>query len=132
MDAERGNLHHANLRSADLTSANLRGANWRGANWRDANWRDANLTDTNLTGAKLSWSSHALISEILWRVADTESRQMLAALVGRRTGWCWIDCWKDWQASAHPEYGWALAELAQWVQDGDDAPDFLRALAKED
>ena len=42
----------------------------------------AYLQRANLQGAKISWSSHALLSEILWRAADTEARQTLAQ-VGR-------------------------------------------------
>ena len=44
--------------------------------------RGAYLEGAYLQGAKISWSSHALLSEILWRAADTEARQTLAQ-VGR-------------------------------------------------
>jgi len=82
----------------------------------------AYLQRANLQGAKISWSSHALLSEILWRAADTEARLMLAAFVGRKTDWCWSE-WATWD---HPEREWALAELRKWVQDGDEAPDLVR------
>jgi hypothetical protein len=47
---------------------------------------------------------------------------MLATYVGRQVSLCW----KDWEKFQHPERGWAIKELAKWVKDGDDAPDFIR------
>lgn len=119
-------LRYAILDGAILDGALLQGANLQGASLRFAYLRfaylgHANLRDVDLQGARLSWSSHNLLSEILWRAADTESRQMLAAFVGRKTDWCW-DEWETWQ---HPEREWALAELAKWVRDGDDAPEIV-------
>ena len=87
-----------------------------------ADLQGADLQEAYLRGAKISWSSHALLSEILWRAADTEARQMLASFVGRMTDWCW-DQWAKWE---HPEREWAIAELRKWVQDGDGAPDLVR------
>ena len=125
-------LEGANLRGAYLEGANLRGADLRGADLEGADLEDAYLEGAYLRGAylrgadlgeaKISWSSHAMISEILWRAADTEARQMLAAFVGRMTDWCW-DQWAKWD---HPEREWAIAELRKWVQDGDGAPDLVR------
>ena len=92
------------------------------ADLQEAYLQGADLQEAYLRGAKISWSSHAMISEILWRAADTEARQMLAAFVGRMTDWCW-DQWAKWD---HPEREWAIAELRKWVQDGDGAPDLVR------
>jgi hypothetical protein len=129
-DLRDANLGGADLRGAYLSGANLggaylSGANLRGADLSGADLRDANLRDANLRGAKISWSSHAMLSEILWRAADSEPRQMLAAYVGQRLDWCWRQ-WLVWQ---HPEKGWALDVLACWVREGDGAPDELHELA---
>lgn len=120
------NLQDAYLQRADLQDANLQDANLRRADLWGANLRGADLWGAVLWGAKLSWASHNLLSEILWRAADTEARQMLAAFAGRRTDWCW-GRWAGW---AHPERDWAIAELAKWVQDGDDAPELIRKETK--
>jgi len=120
-------LGGADLRGADLVGADLKGADLVGADLKGADLRGADLVGAYLRGAylegaKISWSSHALLSEILWRAADTEARLMLAAFVGRMTDWCW-DQWAKWE---HPEREWAIAELRKWVQDGDGAPDLVR------
>ena len=71
--AEVVKLHGCWLRGEDGgRRAYLRGAYLEGAY----------LQGAYLQGAKISWSSHALLSEILWRAADTEARQTLAQ-VGR-------------------------------------------------
>ena len=82
----------------------------------------ADLSGANLSDVTMAWASHALISEILWRAADTEARQMLAAFVGRQTGWCW----DKWETFAHPEKEWALSVLRPLVKDGGGAPEMLR------
>ena len=126
-------LHGANLDGANLDGANLDGANLHGAYLRGANLRGANLRGANLRGAnlepgktRLGWNSHVLISELLWRAADTESRGMLAAYAGRRTDWCWVQ-WASWE---HPERDWALRELARWVCPDDDAPECVLAILR--
>ena len=125
-DLSGANLRGADLRGADLSGADLRGADLSGANLggadlSGANLRGAYLSVANLSGANLGWTSHALLSEILWRAADTEPRQMLAAFVGRRTDWCWND-WSKWQ---HPEREWAIAELRKWSKPDDGHPEVL-------
>ena len=126
---ERADLRGADLRGADLRGADLRGAylggaylggaDLGGADLRGAYLEGADLGGAYLEGAKISWSSHALLSEILWRAAgDNIDRQMLAAWVGRNTRWCW----SQFLAYPHPEREWALDTLASWVQDGDGAP----------
>ena len=52
------------------------------ANLEQAYLEQANLGGAYLGGAYLHWSSHALLSEILWRAADENTaRQMLAGWV---------------------------------------------------
>ena len=81
--AEVVKLHGCWLRGEDGgRRANLRGAYLQGAYLQGAYLQRADLQRADLQGAKISWSSHALLSEILWRAADTEARQTLAQ-VGR-------------------------------------------------
>ena len=72
----------AYLQRAYLRGAYLQGAYLQGAYLQGAYLQRADLQRADLQGAKISWSSHALLSEILWRAADTEARQTLAQ-VGR-------------------------------------------------
>ncbi len=127
-------LRGADLRGAYLNGAYLRGADLRGADLRGADLRGAYLRGADLRGAdlekgktKINWRSHELVSEILWRAADNIDQKKLAALVGRQTDWCWDEWWKF----QDPERCWALSVLAEWVVDGDDAPEQLRKLAKK-
>lgn len=131
------NLRYAVLRNADITDASLSKAdlthallvcsNLRYANLRNTNLSYANLDYTHLVyaildGAMLNWNSHALISEILWRVSgDNQNRGTLATFIARKTDWCW----DDWLAFEHPEKEWALEELRKWVKEGDNAPEVL-------
>ena len=62
------------------------------------------------------------------RVAkDNQSRQMLAAFIGRNREWCW----ERWQKFEHPERDWAISELAKLVREGDDSPDIIRKAVKK-
>jgi hypothetical protein len=127
------NLRYADLGSANLCYANLRGANLGGANLGGADLEGANLGGArlggaNLGGAKLSWASHALMSEILWRAATTQEQEHLAGYVGRHTEMCWA----AWEMFEHPAREWAIDELAKWVKDGDDAPEFIRERAEKE
>jgi hypothetical protein len=109
----------ARLTDADLTGADLRDAYLRGAKLTGAYLRGADLR-----GAKINGQSHALLSEILWRAAKGEpAREQLAAWIGRKAEWCW----EHWSRLEHPHRGWAMAELAKWVKEGDGAPGLLRA-----
>jgi hypothetical protein len=120
-DLRGASLYGANLSRADLSRADLNRANLRRAALREAylnradlsraDMNEADLCGADLREARLSWSSHTLLSEILWRAAGTEPRKMLAAYVGRREDWCW----GDWAKFCHPEKGWALRELARWI-----------------
>jgi hypothetical protein len=44
---------------------------------------------------------------------------------------CRDKCWKDFLAMRDPLTGWAMDVLAEWVQDGDGAPDELREWKKK-
>ena len=103
----------------------------------------ADLSWADLSGAYLSWNSGALLSEILYRASGTDlGCQALAALIARRTDWCW-QTWtsdkapkgieqEEWKSVIVAHRDWALSELAKWVKDGDDAPGALRQyVAKE-
>ena len=67
--------------------------NEEGGERADLSWADlsgADLSGAYLSGADLSWNAHTLLSEILFRAADGSlPRQALAALIARRTDWCW-------------------------------------------
>jgi hypothetical protein len=126
-DLGRADLSGADLSGADLFGAILSEADLRWANLSRASLSGAYLHGADLHGATLNWKSHNLISEILWREADTQARQMLAAFIGRRTDWDW----EDWEAFQHPERDWAITVLAGWVKDGDSAPDFIQEVAKQ-
>ena len=116
-EANKAYLGVANLEGANLEGANLEGANLRGAYLGEANLRRANLE--NIT---VPWTSHALISEILYRAAgDNIERQKFSAWVGRKTEWCW-GMWEEYDG---PERKWAICTLRKWKKDGDDAPEIL-------
>ena len=100
----------ADLRGADLGGAYLSGAYLRGADLRDA---------------KLAWRSHDLLAEILRRAAgDDIGKLKVAGLVLIQRDWCWREMLKH--ADRDPLGGWALDELRQWVQDGDEVPEVLQ------
>ena len=115
----------ANLDCANLDGAALEGANLAGAALDGANLTRANLDGANLTRAAINWQSHWLLSELLWRNADSPSREQLAAWIGRKADWCW----REWLGLDHPDRAWALATLTRYVRDGDNAPDILRSPA---
>ena len=97
------------LRGADLRGANLGGADLRGA---------------DLGGARLSWQSHDLLAEILKRAAEEDVSKLKFAglvLICRERCWGWFVQQRD------PLSGWALDVLAEWVQEGDDAPSAVRS-----
>jgi len=126
----RANLVDANLSEADLSWANLYGANLSGANLSGAYLRGAYLIGANLYGADLreaaiNWQSHDLIAEILRGAAgDDVPRRMLVGLILISRDWCWE---KFLALELDPDLReWALAELRQWVKDGDGAPEALK------
>jgi hypothetical protein len=137
------NLREANLRGADLREANLRGADLRGANLyganlsgadlyvadlRGADLRGANLYGADLSGAKIAWQSHDLLAEILKCAAgDDIAKLKVAGLILIQREWCWREFLA--MRDREPLAGWALDVLAEWVQDGDEAPNVLREIA---
>ncbi len=117
-------LSGAYLSRADLSRAYLSGADLSRAYLSDADLSSTRLSGADLRSARLNWTSHDLLSEILWQQADTEARLMLAAYVGRRKAWCWAQ-WLHWE---HPEKAWAVEVLRGWVQEGDEnCPNWIRA-----
>lgn len=119
------NLSCANLSSANLYRANLSGANLSGANLYCANLYRADLSGAKLSGAKLNWSAHAALSEILYVAAKNNiRRQMLAAFIGRKTEWCWV----QFSKLKHPDRNWAIRTLAVCVRPNDGAPAIIRSV----
>jgi hypothetical protein len=152
-DLQGANLGGANLRGANLWGANLRGANlrgaylWgadlqradlRGADLQGADLRGADLQGANLENIRMSWTSHALISEILSRAATTLAQAQFVAFVGANVELCWEEWMRDevpaaltekyadatpaeWQAlTAHR--AWAIGALTPFVKDDEVAP----------
>ena len=71
----------------------------------------------------LNWSSHDLLSAILWNAATTTRQEELAAFIGRKYEWCWDDYNKSFK---HPQKKWAIGVLKEYVQESDGAPDMIR------
>lgn len=117
------NLEYVDLEYANLGNANLADANLKYANLKFTILVAANLRNANLKGIRVNWNSHSLVSEILWQASGgNQNREMLAALIGKKSDWCW----DDWLVFDHPEKEWALEELRKWVKEGDDAPSILK------
>ena len=116
------NGKRANLYGANLSRAYLSGANLYGANLGDAYLSGANLARAILRGAKISWSSHALISEILKSNSNGEIAKLeIAGLVLIQIGWCWEEfCSLD---KPQDLKDWAMRTLSGWAwSDDDDVP----------
>jgi hypothetical protein len=127
-DLSRANLSGADLRVANLSGADLSGADLREANLRVADLREADLSGANLSGAKIAWQSHDLLAEILKRAAgDDIAKLKVAGLILIQREWCWREFLA--MRDREPLAGWALDVLAEWVQDGDEAPNVLREIA---
>ncbi|WP_165073289.1 pentapeptide repeat-containing protein [Paludisphaera rhizosphaerae] len=115
-------LDGANLVGANLDGANLYGANLVGANLVGANLVGARLDGARLVGAKVSWNSHAMLSEILRRAAGEDVEKLkVAGFIAIQRSWCW----DDFLEAGDPSASWALAELAKWIQPDDDHPECL-------
>lgn len=120
----KANLYGANLYGADLCDADLTGANLYGANLTGAN-----LTRANLTMIKISWTSHHLISEILYRAATTEKdakiqveKRKVAGLIAISIDWCWT----EFIAINDPLTDWAIAVLAPYAENDPNAPSVFK------
>jgi hypothetical protein len=119
----------ASLRYANLGSADLRGANLKGAYLKNTYLRYANLSGADLTGACINWQSHTLVSHLLMQAAgDDIERQRWAAWIAARTDVSWG--YFLWHIT-NEQLEWGLGVLAAYVQDGDGAPDALKARAKQ-
>jgi len=95
------------------------GADLYGADLYRADLYGADLREADLYWAKLNWQSHNLLSEILRQAAgDDCEKLMVAGLIAISTDWCWDKL----MSLDHPQKAWAIAELAKWIQDGDDVP----------
>jgi hypothetical protein len=128
-DLRYANLGSADLRGANLGSADLRGANLKGAYLKNTYLRYANLSGADLTGACINWQSHTLVSHLLMQAAgDDIERQRWAAWIAARTDVSWG--YFLWHIT-NEQLEWGLGVLAAYVQDGDGAPDALKARAKQ-
>ena len=127
-------LRGAYLCGADLSGADLRGAYLRGAylgsadlggaDLRGADLRGAYLGGADLGGAKMNWQSRDILGEILRRAAGLDiGKRKVAGLVLISRDWCWS---RFATLESDPLFDWALDTLAEYVQDGDDAPDIVR------
>jgi uncharacterized protein YjbI with pentapeptide repeats len=121
-DLRDADLRGAYLRGADLRDADLSGADLRDADLRDAYLRGADLRGADLRGAKINWNSHSLLTEILLRAAGEDiAKRMVAGLILVSRDWYWDEVLDI----KHELMPWAIATLAEHVQDGDDAPAVL-------
>ena len=119
----------ASLRGAYLRGAYLRSAYLGGADLRGADLRGADLRGADLRGADLNWTSHDTMAELLRREAGEDiNRLKLAGLVLLMREWCW----KHFLGLDDPLKEWALKALAQYVTDGDDAPDVIKKYATQE
>jgi hypothetical protein len=130
VDLTGADLTVASLSGAKLWYANLQGAFLQGADLTDANLQGAFLQSADLTDARLSWCSHALLSEVLRRAAGDDATHLaFARLVKVNTKHCW-----GWflKMTDNQEIEWALHELSRWVQPSDDSPHFVLKRGKND
>ena len=128
-DLARANLAGADLYRANLAGADLYRADLARADLARADLHRANLAGANLRGASLSWISHDLTAELLFRAAgDNVELRKIAGLILVSRDWCWDDFIKI----NDPLAIWALTELSKYVQPDDDAPAVLRRLARKE
>ncbi len=142
----RADLRGADLREARLAHAFLGGADLRGADLREADLSRADLRGTSLVGADLrgtivtgarledtlcDWRWSAIPAELLRQRHDlsSEGSRLVVALAFHDDPgpWSWLGLLGGHGRLAE----WALGILADWVRDGDNAPDLLRYLAAD-
>jgi hypothetical protein len=106
----KANLWGANLRGANLWEANLRGANLRGADFGEADFGGAVLENIKTP----SVNDHFLISELLWRKAETQQQNDFAARIRFELS----QCWKYFLMLAKEKdvFEWAKNVLCQWKE----------------
>jgi uncharacterized protein YjbI with pentapeptide repeats len=120
-------LRGADLSGAYLSGAYLSGAYLSGADLSGAYLSGAYLRGADLSGAIINWASHALIAEILRQAAgDDIEKRMFAGLVAISLDWCW----KKFLSLTTPMLDWALDVCAEYVREGDGAPDVLTERVK--
>lgn len=116
-------LRDADLRDADLKGSDFSMADLRGADLRGANFEFTCLRKAKLDGVMVSWVSHELVSELLYRASfsdtdhgepDPEKLKIAGlVLVAKRTGWCW----DKFLELGDPLTEWALDVLRGYVVD---------------
>jgi hypothetical protein len=128
-DLSRANLSGADLSRAYLSGADLSRANLSGANLSGADLSGAYLSGAYLSGAYLNWTSHDVVSQLLFREAKGDiERERWAGWILLRRDLCWEGFLKAIPAD---QIAWGLAALAPYVKDGDNAPEALRKAARE-
>lgn len=119
-------LRHADLRGADLSRADLRGADLVGADLRGTV-----LTGARLDGALCDWRWSAIPAELLRQRDDGPaggSRLLVDLAFHDDPGpWSWLKLLAGRGLLSER----ALGILADWVRDGDNAPELLRSLAAD-
>ena len=84
------------------------------------------LRGADLSDAMVNWASHDIVAEILRRHAkDDIAKRKVAGLILISHDWCWADFVK----LHDPLQAWAFSVLADYVQDGDNAPKLLARYA---
>jgi Pentapeptide repeats (8 copies) len=125
---QKRDMTGANLSSADLTLASMQYCSLDGADLRNATLTEhlyrATLHDALLDGATIHWRSAEVVSELLRRAAQTEEQRAYAI-----RGLTFRECWDTLINANHPLIPWATDTLAPYVQDGDNAPEFLKHAA---
>ena len=124
-------LSLAHLSGANLSEADLRWANLSGANLSGANLSGADLSEANLSEAKINWMSRDLIAGIgiQWAGGEWEKIKVSGGILISRN-WCWDKFILLINGKEEALAGEFIAELQKWIQDGDNAPEFLRNYGK--
>jgi hypothetical protein len=118
------------VRSASLSRADLSRASLSEADLYGADLYGADLYGADLYGAKIAWTSHTVVAELLKRAAEIDvEKRKIAGLILISTDWCW----EDFLAlKISPKLKkWALDTLAQYVTEGDRAPEAIASRAEK-
>ena len=116
-------LSGAHLCGADLSGAHLSGADLSGADLSGAHLSGADLCGVDLSGAHLAWQNHWLLGYVLLlESGQSIARRKIAGLIAMSSDWCW----DTFLAIEDDEREWALTVLADYLVDGDNAPQALR------